>query len=183
VREKPDLIKAKHIIQQHQEKVITPMLTDEDVQRIHVRRKCLLADSLRAFSKPTFNESKMLKVTFMGESAVDDGGPRREYFQLLLKDVFSSSGLFVGWPDHVIPVHHVEAVASNRFYIIGKMVSTCLIQGGQPPVCIADGIADYLVYDEVRSKPCLEDIPDCAVRHKLNKVCWARWLIIYAWWK
>lgn len=83
MREEPHLIKAKHVIQQHQERVITPKLTDEDVQRIHVRRKYLLADSLRAFSKPTFNLSKMLKITFMGESAVDDGGPRREYFQLL----------------------------------------------------------------------------------------------------
>lgn len=77
----------------------------------------------------------------------------------------------------MIPVHDVEAVACNKFYIVGKMVFTCLIQGGKSPVCIADGIADYLVYDEVRSKPCLEDTPGCAVRHKMKKVCRARWLI------
>ena len=111
VEEKPDLIKAKHIMQQHQ-KVIVPALTEEDMQHIHIRRNRLFADSLRAFSRPTFNVSKMLKVTFIGESAVDDGGPRREFFQLLLQEAFSSSGLFVGWPDHVIPLHHIEAVTS-----------------------------------------------------------------------
>lgn len=111
VEEKPDLIKAEHIMQQHQ-KVIVPALTEEDMQHIHIRRNRLFADSLRAFSRPTFNVSKMLKVTFIGESAVDDGGPRREFFQLLLQEAFSSSGLFVGWPDHVIPLHHIEAVTS-----------------------------------------------------------------------
>ena len=155
---KPDLIKAKHLMQQHQQKVITPMLTEQDMQRIHVRRRSIYSDSTRAFSKPTFNVSKTLKVIFMGESAVDDGGPRREFFQLLLKDAFTSSGLFIGWPPHTIPLHHVEAVATNKFYIVGKMMSTCLVQGGQPPVCFADGIADYLIYDEVRSGPCIADI-------------------------
>ena len=73
---------------------------------------------MRAFSKPTFNVSKTLKVIFMGESAVDDGGPRREFFQLLLKDAFTSSGLFIGWPHHTIPLHHVEAVAIQVLHCI-----------------------------------------------------------------
>ena len=55
--------------------------------------------------------------------------------------------------------------------MVGKMVSTCLVQGGQPPVCFADGIADYLIYDEVKSEPCIADITDCIVRRKLNQVC------------
>ena len=104
----------------------------------------------------------------MGESAMDDDGPRREVFQLLLKDAFTSSGLFIGWPRHMIPLHCVEAVPSNKFYIVGKMMSTCLVQGGQTPVCSTDGIADYLIYDEARSEPCIADIPDCIVQKKLK---------------
>ena len=171
VEEKPDLIKAKHVMQQHQMKVIAPTLTEEDKQRLHVRRSRLFTDSLRAFSRPTFDVSKMLKVTFIGESAVDDGGPRREFFQLLLQEAFSRSGLFVGWPDHVIPIHNVEAVANNKFYLVGKMISTCLVQGGQPPVCFSAAVADYIIFDEVKSAPCIADIPDCSVRQKLEKVC------------
>ena len=171
VEEKADLIKAKHVMQQHQQKVIFPVATEEDKQRIHIRRNRLFADSLQAFSRPTFNVSKMLKVVFIGESAVDDGGPRREFFQLLLQEAFSKSGLFVGWPDHVIPIHHVEAVATNKFYIVGKMVATCLVQGGQPPVCLAGAVADYLIYEEVQSDHCIADIPDSGIRQKLEKVC------------
>ena len=118
--------------------------------------------------------SKMLNIVFTGESAVDDRGPRREFFQLLMQEAFSKSGLFVGWPDHVVPIHQVEAAAtctcSNQFYIIGKMVSTCLAQGGQPPVCLAGAGADYLVYEAVRSDPCVADIPDYSMQQKLEKV-------------
>ncbi len=40
----------------------------------------MFADALRQFSKPTFGMSKMLRVRFIVEAAVDEGGPRREFF-------------------------------------------------------------------------------------------------------
>ena len=167
---KHDLIMAKHLLQQHQSKVITGQ-DEEDFQRIHVRRSHLFSDAMRAFSRATFNVSKMLKVVFVGEPSVDDGGLRREFFQLLMKEAFTASGLFVGWPKNVIPIHSVEAVAANKYYTVGKMIATCLVQGGQPPVCFAAAIADYLVYDEIRGETSLNDIPDFTVRQKLKKVC------------
>lgn len=172
----PDMIKAKHVLRQHQQKVITGA-DEEDVQRIHVRRRYLFGDALRAFAKPSFNVSKMLKVTFIGEASVDDGGPRREFFSLLMKEAFCSSGLFSGWPSNVLPIHSIEAVAHNKFYLVGKMMSTSLIQGGQPPLCLAKAVADFIVFDRVKSLPCVEDIPDHPVRKKLKQVC-ARWCFL-----
>ena len=83
---KPDLIVLKHIIQQYQYKVIHG---DDDVhrQRIHVWRSHLCSDIMRAFAKATFNVSKMLKVTFIGEPSVVEGGPRQEFFQLAVNDI------------------------------------------------------------------------------------------------
>ena len=161
---------AKNVLQQHQCKVITGR-DEEDRQRICVRRSHLFSDAARAFSRPNFNVSKLLKVVFVGEPSVDEGGPRREFFQLLMKEAFTSSGLFAGWPQNVVPIHSVEAVAANSYYIVGKMIATCLVQGGQPPVCFAAAVADYIVFDEVKSEPSLNDIPDHTVRNKLEKVC------------
>ena len=110
----------------HQEKVIVKPV-DENYQRIHIRRSRLFADAMRAFSKPTFNASKMLKVVFIGEPSVDDGGPRREFLQLLMRDAFATSGLFAGWPQHIVPLHNVQAVANNMFYVTGKMMAACLV--------------------------------------------------------
>ena len=72
---------------------------------------------MRAFSKPLFHTSKLLKVTFIGEPSVDDGGPRRELFTLLMRELFVKSGLFTGWPEHVVPVHNVPALVDNKFLL------------------------------------------------------------------
>ena len=37
-------------------------------------------------------------------------------------------------------------------------------------MCFAKAVADYLVYDRVRSPTCLDDIPDYEVRNCLQKV-------------
>ena len=93
----------------------------------------------------------MLKVTFIGEASVDEGGPHREFFQLSVKEVLRMPSLFTGWPHNVVPQHNVEAVANNTYFTIGKLLATCLIQGEEPPACFSPGIADFIIYDEVLS--------------------------------
>ena len=87
-----------------------------------------------------------------------------------MKVTFTESGLFTGWPNNVVPVHSIQGVADNRFYVIGKMISSSIVQGGQPPLCFAKAVGDYIVYDEVKSSPCLEDIHDFSIRQSLEKV-------------
>ena len=157
----------KHILQRHRQSVIT--YTD-DVQRIHVRRSHIFTDSLRQFSKSSFDVSKILRVTFVGESAVDDGGPRREFFQLLQHDIACKSGLFAGWPDHVVPIHNVDALMHNKYYVAGRMLATALVQGGQPPVFFAGAVADFLVFEMVKSPVNLNDIPDFEARQCVKEV-------------
>ena len=124
---------------------------------------------MRAFAKPSFNVSKMLKVRFISEQAQDEGGPRREFFRHLMKTALQHP-MFIGWPDHVIPVHNINAVAENKYYLVGKIIATSLVQGGEPPVCFSAAVADFIVYDSVRSKPCIDDIPESDVREAMKKV-------------
>ena len=78
--------------------------------------------------------------------------------------------LFGGWPQNVVPQHNIEAVANNTYFTIGKLLSTCLVQGGQPPVCFSPGVTDFIIYDEVMSDPCLLDIPSRDIQETLKKV-------------
>ena len=109
----------------------------------------------------------MLKVVFIGEEAAVDGGPRREIFKLLQKEAFTLSS---GWPRNVTQIHNVVAVAANSYYVIGKMISTSLIQSGQPPVCFSVAVARYIVFDEVKSKRNIDDIPNYCLRQTLLTV-------------
>lgn len=77
--DKVDVIEIKHVLLQHQRRVIIAN-DEEDFQRIHIRRSHLFHDAFRAFSQSTFDISKMLRVCFIGDASIDDGGPRRDFF-------------------------------------------------------------------------------------------------------
>ena len=47
--------------------------------RVTVRRKHLWQDYTKA-RQNSYHPSKLIKITFCGESAIDNGGPRRESF-------------------------------------------------------------------------------------------------------
>ena len=71
---------------------------------------------------------------------------------------------------HVIPCHKADGVANNTYYYVGKMISTCIVQGGEVPVCFAKVVADYVVCNEVKSPVCLDNIPYTNVSECLHKV-------------
>lgn len=56
---------------------------------IQIRRNSLLEDSLRALSTQSKNLRKQLKIKFVGEAGVDQGGVKKEFFHLLMKELFN----------------------------------------------------------------------------------------------
>jgi len=63
---------------------------------INVRRSHLLSDSLLEISRKQLDLKKKLKVTFVGEPGLDMGGLTKEWFLLLIKEIFHSNyGMFV----------------------------------------------------------------------------------------
>ena len=73
-------------------------------RRISVVRTQPWYSARQCFSRPAFqNATGMLKVTFIGaeetatdKEAYDLGGPRREFYRLLLNDAVHNSGLLQG---------------------------------------------------------------------------------------
>lgn len=56
---------------------------------IQVRRNKILEDSLRMLSTQSKNYKKQLKIKFQGEEGVDQGGVKKEFFHLLMKELFN----------------------------------------------------------------------------------------------
>lgn len=50
-----------------------------------VRREHLLQDTLQLILNGNMNFKKQLRVMFVGEPGIDEGGVRKEFFQLLIK--------------------------------------------------------------------------------------------------
>lgn len=108
------------MIKQHRAKYITG---DPDKPfRITVRRKSILEDTL-AELRFGFDESKHFRVTFMRDSAVDMGGPRREYFMLLMGAIGNSGSLLDGPPDRRVLRHNASAFQVYSYSIATQSYS------------------------------------------------------------
>ena len=59
----------------------------EEFNNIHIRRNHIWSDALRSLSKASFNPLVPIRVTFIGEAGIDEGGPGREFFSLALSKI------------------------------------------------------------------------------------------------
>ena len=56
-----------------------------------------------------FDDKKHLRIKFIGEPAMDEGGPRREYFMLLMGDIANNGAILDGPPDRRVLRHNTSA--------------------------------------------------------------------------
>ena len=114
---------------------------------------------------------KKLKVTFIGEAGVDDGGPCREYLRLVIAAMAEQNHLLDGPIDRRVLRHNVLAVERGYYFIMGCIIVLSLTQGGPAPSFFAPSVVDYLVGGSGNVRPCIDDVPDYEVQEKLRKVC------------
>lgn len=130
---------------------------EDDIFRIKARRRHIWEDALNSF-KRGIPASKHLRVTFLGEPAVDAGGPLREFFRLLLREIFRNGSLFCGPDTARYPLHNVAALTKGTFKYIGHMMGASLLNGGPAPSFFANVVADYILFGIERVKVKLEDV-------------------------
>lgn len=153
-----------------------PVSRDE-YQRMVVRRNHVWDDALCRF-KAGISVKKYIKVTFVGEPAVDQGGPLREFFHLLLCDIAQNNSLLCGCETSRVPAHNMLELAKQSYYYIGVMIATSIIHGGPAPNFFADVVADYIVYGMSGVKATAADIPSFAVQMMVLKVIFTMYLVM-----
>lgn len=142
---------------------------EEDRIRITIRRKHILADMLHKL-RSGLNTSKHLKVTFVGEPAVDAGGPLREFLHHLIEEVSQNNSFLCGSLTARVPRHSVTELDRRSFYYIGVMLALSLIHGGPAPQFFSPAVADYIVSGIQGVKPTTDDVPDSDKRKSLEAV-------------
>lgn len=71
---------VKDALRSHMNQVMSSDM--ENTQLINVLRSQVFRNAIYAFGRPSFDTTKYLKVRFNGEPAIDQGGPRHEFFRL-----------------------------------------------------------------------------------------------------
>ena len=153
------------VLTDHRRTVLDPTV----VHRLHIRRHHVYSDSLKAFKKK-FPFNGTIRVVFLGEPAIDIGGPLREYFALLMKDIMRNNSLFNGPDDSRGPVHSMVTIESKAFFYIGQMMAVSILHGGPGPGCLSHAVVDYITFGLSKVNATIDDVADAKVQEHLKCV-------------
>uniref|UniRef100_A0A0G4F3Q5 HECT-type E3 ubiquitin transferase n=1 Tax=Chromera velia CCMP2878 TaxID=1169474 RepID=A0A0G4F3Q5_9ALVE len=96
---------------------------------LRVQRTNIVEDTLRQLSRhPTTDLKKQLKIQFEAEEGVDEGGPTKEFFQLLIQELFNADfGMFIYNEDsHLFWFNSNSLEANLQFELIGKVLGLAI---------------------------------------------------------
>lgn len=76
-----------------------------------------------------------------------------------------------GTPKGCIPRLNILHLQNGVYRTIGRMMSTIIVQGGEPPAFLSPSVVDYIVYGDIlQVQVTPDDIGDPDLRENLNKV-------------
>ena len=99
---------------------------------LRVRRDCMVDDSLRQISEAVGSGQEELKkglrVHFTGEEGVDAGGPRKEWFLMLLRDIFDPNHGLFGYDDesHMCYFNPNSFETSDQYFLVGALLGLAI---------------------------------------------------------
>ena len=150
-----------------------------DYQRIVVRQRHLWQDALHRFNSG-MNFTKYIRVTFVGEPAVDDGGPLREFLHLLMVAIANNNQLFQGGEACRVPTPNMVELQKQTYKHVGEMMAVSLIHGGPPPAFIAPSVVDYIIYGIGKVKATVKEAPTTSLETIWQRLAHAESMIFYA---
>ena len=135
---------------------------------LNIRRDHLIEDTLNELSKPDVNLQSELKVKFSGEQGVDEGGVRKEFFILLIRQIFDPNyGMFsYNKKTRLYWFNHYSFEPKIKYELIGKIFGLAIYNN-----TILDVKLPIIIYKKLLGiKPNLEDMKECdpELYHTLN---------------
>lgn len=141
-------------------------LHNSEFMRLKIRRNAVWDDALfKRKRMRTEDLTKPLKVQFIGEPAVDHGGPLREFFSLVNSAAQSRllcEGTFQ---------HNISALNAKEFHFYGELTAIGFLQGFPGPKCFTKPVVDYILTGDISSlTPSVDDIPNSEVKNSLQNL-------------
>ncbi|OZJ03288.1 hypothetical protein BZG36_03753 [Bifiguratus adelaidae] len=95
---------------------------------LNIRREYLIEDSLRQLSENREDLKKLLKIGFAGEEGVDMGGLRKEWFLLLVRELFGPQyGMFTWDEDSQLCWFNPASFeTSDQYYLVGQILGLAI---------------------------------------------------------
>jgi len=120
--------------------------TRGEMRSIVTLRK-ILQTCMMSIQDENFKFTKVPCVVFSGEDNADLGGPRREFFRLLMQQGIKELGVFEGPSNNVAFSHDHSVLAGRKPYLAGNLVAWSILHGGPGPQCLSEDVF-YLMFDQ-----------------------------------
>lgn len=137
-----------------------PMINAQSIFLIlKVNRNNLIKETLDAVSSPSINLQKPLKVKFENEQGVDEGGVRKEFFMLLVRQLFDANYGMFSYNDklHLFWFNLFSFEPNIKYEFIGIILGLALFNN-----VILDIKFPIVVYKKLLDYPLqFEDIKEC----------------------
>ena len=144
---------------------------DKQKLRINVRRKKVWDNTLQIFKSLTKSEfGSPICVRFVGEEAVDLGGPKREFFSILFQSL-EQQRIVVGNSSCLTFSHDVIAYDEREYEICGNLVALSLLNGCSGSHNFSSSLVNYILHPDRDFTKCeVEEIPEPEMRSKLMEI-------------
>ena len=133
--------------------------------RVKVRRQHVWEDTLVKLQREEGALMNQIKVQFIGEPAVDQGGPSREYFGLINEAAqrkLMAQSVFR---------HNISAFTRREYYAFGQLTAIGLLQGSPGPRCFIKSVFDYICSGNIENlTPSLDEIPFYEIKTNLMEL-------------
>eukprot|EP00794_Sanderia_malayensis_P013170 gene13169-14520_t len=106
--------------------------------RLNIRRKYLWQDFKDIRSRGKIAPGDNIKIVFIGEPAIDDGGPKREFFADMME--IMKRKLFCNGK----PVISTMAISNEEFIMAGQLMAMSIVQGGPAPSFMHMSLYHYM---------------------------------------
>eukprot|EP00158_Paraphelidium_tribonemae_P006101 Partr_v1_DN27678_c0_g1_i1_m65347 putative HECTc len=99
---------------------------------LEIRRDYIIRDALYQLEhKKAEDLKKQLKIQFVGEEAVDEGGVQKEFFQLAIREIFQPQyNLFTTHNNfHWFTLHPVDQASLEEMKLVGMLIGLAIYNG------------------------------------------------------
>jgi hypothetical protein len=102
---------------QHENPLLSLLNMNMNVTIFEVHRNNLIEDTLKCINHNKGKLKREMKVVFIGEQGIDQGGVKKEFFQLMIKQLFDpNNGMFVRCQESQLMWFPPEVIQNNVLY-------------------------------------------------------------------
>ena len=146
-------------------------ISENTRHRLTVEKESILEDCLCYYKSPNFNPAKPLRIVFVGQAAIDAGGPLRQFFSLISEKL--SQNLFEGNPIHLLLKIDTNTILCELFIVVGKIITHSIVHGCNGFPFLSKAAYHYICTGNIMDAACfvtLDQVSSTAYKHYIKEV-------------